>query len=76
MMTNQDPDPSVGRAIQLIDMVFPGDANHHGTLFGGIALAHMDKVASWRRRGTAVRLSSLPRPRRSTSPRPRSQAKW
>ncbi len=31
--------------IQLIDMVFPGDANHHGTLFGGVALAHMDKVA-------------------------------
>jgi acyl-CoA hydrolase len=31
--------------IRLIDMVFPGDANHHGTLFGGIALAHMDKVA-------------------------------
>ncbi|MXO66762.1 acyl-CoA thioesterase [Altererythrobacter endophyticus] len=26
-------------------MVFPGDTNHHGTLFGGIALAHMDKVA-------------------------------
>lgn len=32
-------------AVQLIDMVFPGDANHHGTLFGGVALAHMDKVA-------------------------------
>jgi acyl-CoA hydrolase len=31
--------------IRLIDMVFPGDANHHGTLFGGVALAHMDKVA-------------------------------
>ena len=31
--------------IQLIDMVFLGDANHHGTLFGGVALAHMDKVA-------------------------------
>lgn len=31
--------------VQLIDMVFPGDANHHGTLFGGVALAHMDKVA-------------------------------
>jgi acyl-CoA hydrolase len=30
---------------RLIDMVFPGDANHHGTLFGGVALAHMDKVA-------------------------------
>jgi acyl-CoA hydrolase len=32
-------------AVRLIDMVFPGDANHHGTLFGGVALAHMDKVA-------------------------------
>ena len=32
-------------AVQLVDMVFPGDANHHGTLFGGTALAHMDKVA-------------------------------
>lgn len=31
--------------VQLIDMIFPGDANHHGTLFGGVALAHMDKVA-------------------------------
>lgn len=30
---------------RLIDMVFPGDTNHHGTLFGGVALAHMDKVA-------------------------------
>jgi acyl-CoA hydrolase len=32
-------------AVRLIDMVFPGDANHHGTLFGGVALAHMDKIA-------------------------------
>jgi acyl-CoA hydrolase len=32
-------------AVQLIDMIFPGDTNHHGTLFGGVALAHMDKVA-------------------------------
>ncbi len=31
--------------VTLIDMVFPGDTNHHGTLFGGVALAHMDKVA-------------------------------
>lgn len=30
---------------RLIDVVFPGDTNHHGTLFGGIGLAHMDKVA-------------------------------
>jgi acyl-CoA hydrolase len=29
----------------VIDMIFPGDANHHGTLFGGVALAHMDKIA-------------------------------
>jgi len=34
-----------GAAVQLIDMIFPGDTNHHGTLFGGVALAHMDKVA-------------------------------
>lgn len=33
------------RHVQLIDIVFPGDTNHHGTLFGGICLAHMDKVA-------------------------------
>ncbi len=30
---------------RLVDIVFPGDTNHHGTLFGGVALAHMDKVA-------------------------------
>ncbi|MFC3579013.1 acyl-CoA thioesterase [Sphingomonas hylomeconis] len=36
---------AVGGAVQLIDMIFPGDTNHHGTLFGGVALAHMDKVA-------------------------------
>ncbi|WP_417783966.1 acyl-CoA thioesterase [Terasakiella pusilla] len=29
----------------LIDIVFPGDTNHHGTLFGGKALSEMDKVA-------------------------------
>lgn len=33
------------RRTRLIDIVFPGDTNHHGTLFGGIGLAHMDKVA-------------------------------
>jgi len=31
---------------QLIDMVFPGDANHHGTLFGGVALADVTPVSS------------------------------
>lgn len=32
-------------SVTLIDMVFPGDANHHGTLFGGVGLAHLDKIA-------------------------------
>ena len=34
-----------GGVVRLIDMIFPGDTNHHGTLFGGVALAHMDKIA-------------------------------
>ncbi|MCD2179467.1 acyl-CoA thioesterase [Rhizobium sp. C1] len=29
----------------LIDVVFPGHSNHHGTLFGGAAFALMDRVA-------------------------------
>lgn len=33
------------RVTRLVDIVFPGDTNYHGTLFGGIALARMDKVA-------------------------------
>lgn len=34
-----------GPVTRLVDMVFPTDVNHHGTLFGGTALSHMDKVA-------------------------------
>lgn len=34
-----------GSITRLIDIVFPGDTNHHGTLFGGAALALMDRVA-------------------------------
>lgn len=30
---------------RLVDVVFPGQVNHHGTLFGGAALAMMDKFA-------------------------------
>ncbi|MFK8252067.1 acyl-CoA thioesterase [Ancylobacter terrae] len=30
---------------RLIDIVFPGATNHHGTLFGGAGLALMDRVA-------------------------------
>ncbi len=36
---------TTGRITRLVDIVFPGDTNHHGTLFGGIGLAHMDRVA-------------------------------
>ncbi|MCZ7449792.1 acyl-CoA thioesterase [Agrobacterium rhizogenes] len=34
-----------GAITRLIDIVFPGDTNHHGTLFGGTGLALMDRVA-------------------------------
>lgn len=34
-----------GSITRLIDIVFPGDTNHHGTLFGGAGLALMDRVA-------------------------------
>jgi acyl-CoA hydrolase len=44
-LETHDADAIIGRPVQLIDMVFPGDTNHHGTLFGGVALAHMDKIA-------------------------------
>ncbi|ANH04037.1 acyl-CoA thioesterase [Shinella sp. HZN7] len=30
---------------RLIALVFPGDTNHHGTLFGGAGLALMDRIA-------------------------------
>lgn len=34
-----------GSITRLINIVFPGDTNHHGTLFGGTGLALMDRVA-------------------------------
>lgn len=37
--------PSPPGVTRLVDIVFPGDTNHHGMLFGGVGLAHMDKVA-------------------------------
>lgn len=39
------PQYANGGCTRLLDIVFPGHTNHHGTLFGGIGLAHMDKVA-------------------------------
>jgi acyl-CoA hydrolase len=47
---------------RLVEMVFPGQTNHYGTLFGGQALALMDKaafiVASRYSRCTVVTASS------------------
>lgn len=47
---------------RMIEMVFPGETNHYGTLFGGQALALMDKaafiVASRFARRTVVTASS------------------
>lgn len=37
--------PPLAIAARLADIVFPGDTNHHGTLFGGAALAAMDRFA-------------------------------
>jgi acyl-CoA hydrolase len=37
--------PSLPGLFRLVDVVFPGQANHHGTLFGGTTLAMMDKFA-------------------------------
>ncbi len=48
--------------VTMVEVVFPGQTNHHGTLFGGSALAMMDKaafVAATRRaRSTLVTVAS------------------
>lgn len=36
---------SLSEPVRLIEMVFPEQTNHYGTLFGGQALALMDKAA-------------------------------
>jgi acyl-CoA hydrolase len=48
----------------MVEVVFPGGANHHGTLFGGTALALMTKaafVAASRRAGPGVVLVAAER---------------
>lgn len=32
-------------SVTLVEVVFPGQTNHHGTLFGGVLLGMMDKAA-------------------------------
>lgn len=47
MQSSERINESAGRVVcsTLIDIVFPGQTNHTGTLFGGEALAMMDKAA-------------------------------
>ena len=52
------PDPSETR---LVEIVFPEQANHYGTLFGGTALNLMSKaaaIAAARRAGCSVVMAS------------------
>ena len=64
MPASEAPPATAGRCTeaQLIEMVFPEQTNHYGTLFGGQALALMDKaafiVASRYARRTVVTASS------------------
>jgi acyl-CoA hydrolase len=44
-ITTMEKPAGHGSTTSLIDIVFPGDTNHHGTLFGGAGLALMDRVA-------------------------------
>jgi acyl-CoA hydrolase len=45
-MTDQaDADPFASSEVRLVELIFPHQTNHIGTLFGGNALALMDKAA-------------------------------
>lgn len=45
-MTDQaDADPFASSEVRLVELIFPHQTNHLGTLFGGNALALMDKAA-------------------------------
>lgn len=49
-------------SVTMVEVVFPGQTNHQGTLFGGIALGMMDKAAfiaaTRRSRATLVTVAS------------------
>lgn len=45
MPTSQNQDIGVGIPTRFVEMVFPEQANHYGTLFGGHALSLMGKAA-------------------------------
>ncbi len=43
--SDRAPPPGCVTELRVVEMVFPGLCNHYGTLFGGQALALMDKAA-------------------------------
>ncbi|MDH7798715.1 MULTISPECIES: acyl-CoA thioesterase [unclassified Beijerinckia] len=45
MPTSKDQDIGVGIPTRFVEMIFPEQANHYGTLFGGHALSLMGKAA-------------------------------
>ena len=54
--------PSTSPSTRIVELVLPADTNHHGTLFGGAALALMDKAgfiaATRHARATLVSVAS------------------
>lgn len=42
----EEPKPVRASATQLSDLTYPPDANIHGTVFGGVVLAMVDKAAA------------------------------
>jgi len=57
MRATLQPDPPTAELTRFVEMVFPEQANHYGTLFGGNALSLMGKaafVAATRRARCAV----------------------
>lgn len=41
----QPETPTAAHAVHMVEMIFPGSTNHHGTLYGGTALELMGKSA-------------------------------
>ncbi|TDR90248.1 acyl-CoA thioesterase [Enterovirga rhinocerotis] len=63
-LPDSDREPAGRCDARLVEIVFPGGANHHGTLFGGAALALMAKtafVAASRRAGPSIVLAASER---------------
>ena len=58
------PDTSATEETRFVEMIFPEQANHYGTLFGGHALSLLGKAAFVAATRRAGRTSSWPHPKR------------